>query len=36
MQKAALKTNDATNTDLEVLLDLNRNYVRHIGIRLMA
>src|SRR4029077_9056227 len=23
MQKAALKTNDATNTDLEVLLDLN-------------
>jgi hypothetical protein len=28
MQKAALKTNDASNTDLEVLLDLNRNYVR--------
>jgi ketosteroid isomerase-like protein len=28
MQKAAFKTNDAGNTDLEVLLDLNRNYVR--------
>src|SRR5215831_4412619 len=28
MQKAALKANDASNTDLEVLLELNRNYVR--------
>ena len=28
MQKAALKANDTRNTDLEVLLDLNRNYVR--------
>lgn len=28
MQRAALKPNDASNTDLEVLLELNRNYVR--------
>jgi len=28
MQKAALTTDDASNTDLELLLDLNRNYVR--------
>src|SRR5215831_10336014 len=28
MQKAAFKTNDAGNTDREVLLELNRNYVR--------
>ena len=28
MQKAALKANNASNTDLEVLLELNRNYVR--------
>ena len=28
MQKAPLKANVASNTDLEVLLDLNRNYVR--------
>ena len=28
MQKAALEANDAGNDDLEVLLELNRNYVR--------
>lgn len=28
MQKAAPKANDPSNTDLEVLLELNRNYVR--------
>ena len=28
MQKAALKTNDSDNADREVLLELNRNYVR--------
>ena len=28
MQMAALKADDAANADLEVLLDLNRNYVR--------
>jgi hypothetical protein len=28
MQKAALTANEAGNGDLEVLLDLNRNYVR--------
>ena len=28
MQKPALKANDSSNTDLEVLLELNRNYVR--------
>ena len=28
MQNAALKANDPSDTDLEVLLELNRNYVR--------
>ena len=28
MQKVALKTNDSDNADREVLLELNRNYVR--------
>ena len=28
MQKATLTASDASNTDLEVLLELNRNYVR--------
>jgi len=28
MQNAAFKASDACNTDLEVLLELNRNYVR--------
>jgi hypothetical protein len=28
MQKAALKADEARNSDLEVLLELNRNYVR--------
>src|SRR5215467_12273825 len=28
MQKTPLKANDASNNDLEVLLELNRNYVR--------
>jgi hypothetical protein len=28
MQKAALEANDASNDDLEALLELNRNYVR--------
>jgi len=27
MQKATLKASEASNTDLEVLLELNRNYV---------
>jgi hypothetical protein len=28
IQRTALKANDVSNTDLEVLLELNRNYVR--------
>jgi hypothetical protein len=28
MQKAVLQASDASNPDLEVLLELNRNYVR--------